>query len=440
MLAETLTRFLSSHIPGHRSKKYLLAVSGGMDSMIMLDLFKSLGLEIMVAHCNFNLRAAESDLDQALVEKTCASLSIPLHTKQFDTLKEKEKQKQGTQMVARKLRYEWFEELRDELGCHYLCTAHHQRDNAETLVQRIMQGAYPESLQGIKPVTNNLVRPLLYAAYTDLEHYALEHRIIYRVDASNLSRDYTRNKIRQLALPVLNDVFGNHAEADLEHMTHRYKAYFDYLQQCALQLLKNGTHGLEINIDTLKQTHGNTALLYEAIKGMGFNWAQCADICADLNRESGSVYENNNHSWKLFFAGRVLQLVPSIKIPEIELKPDENKIQEILLIPEKMINIKVINKNELQEFTSGFMFFDYRFFENRKLTIRSWILGDVFSPLGMKGNKKVNDFLKDIKLSPAEKHYQLVLCIDEKIAGLIGRRIDDAYKITEHTKRVLVIG
>ena len=189
MLPSKLISFLSEYVPEYNSKKYLLAVSGGMDSMLML--FHNLKLNFSVAHCNFNLRGDDSIADEALVYETCKRLSIPCYVKHFDTLKEKEIQNEGTQLVARRLRYTWFESLRLEAGLDFICTAHHQRDNIETLVYRFMNGAFPESMQGIKPIHGNIIRPLLFVPYNELKQFSTTFSLVYREDLSNLTNDYS---------------------------------------------------------------------------------------------------------------------------------------------------------------------------------------------------------------------------------------------------------
>jgi tRNA(Ile)-lysidine synthase len=421
MLAAETESFLADHVPGYRTKRYILAVSGGMDSMVMLDVFRRLRLTIEVAHCNFGLRGTESDADASFVWEQCQKNNIPCHVKRFDTLPEKESRGEGTQLVARRLRYEWFEELRENLGFDFICTGHHRRDNAETIIHRFMKGAFPESMQGIKPANGNILRPMIKITYTSLASYAREHGLLFRTDSSNLSNDYTRNKIRHILLPAFEETLGANSEQNITSIAQHYESYFALIRQQAENLLNRVKGWYEIRVDTLEKTKGNTALLYEALKNFGFNWSQCADICKDLRREQGTMYESHDRSVRLYFAGDILQVV--------EVK--EN-------VAEGDVDQKVIQEKPLK-YRKDILYIDNTLARGHRITIRHRKDGDMFTPLGMSGTKSVADFLKDLKLSPAEKHSCKVLCIDDRIAGIIGLRIDDAFKITPSTKEILVI-
>jgi tRNA(Ile)-lysidine synthase len=439
MLVDSFISFLSGHVPEYKSGKYLLAVSGGMDSMIMLHFFKSQNLQFAVAHCNFNLRGDDSKMDEAFVEHRCKEWNIQYYIKQFDTLKEKEIQNEGTQLVARTLRYAWFEELRLELGFDYICTAHHRRDNAETLIYRFINGAFPESLQGIKPVHGKLIRPMLYMDYEKLFVYSEQNNIAYRHDISNDTLAYARNKIRKIVLPNLAKVFGDNVEKKLETIAHNYTSYFALIKQQAGNLLHQKSKWQEINIESLIHIHGNNALLYEALKNYGFNWVQCENICSDLYREQGTVFENNERTYRLYFAHDVLQLVQALEIgtPErIIMNVSESKD---ISLPLSILTLQITSREYLKEFHPEALYLDYDLLKDKNLSLRPWEVGDAFIPFGMTGKKSVADFLKDLKMSPAEKQYQQVLCADDMVVGVIGKRIHEHYKITGSTTSVLVL-
>lgn len=438
MLPTKLKSFLAEFIPEYASKKYLLAVSGGMDSMLMLQLFHQLQLNFSVAHCNFNLRGLESDADEALVYETCRSLSVPCFVRHFDTLKEKEIQQEGTQLVARRLRYEWFESLSLEADIDFICTAHHQRDNVETLLYRFMNGAFPESMQGIKPIHGKVIRPLLFVPYNELKEYCSSRSLIYREDQSNQSSDYSRNKIRHELLPALESVFGTHALHKIESVTTHYKAYFDLLRHQSSQLLMPNRTWLEISIEQLKSTPGNTALLYEAIKNFGFHWKACEEICNDLNRETGSMIESNDRRYRIYFASKVLQLLPVMRTPFFETVALNESIQCIKTSDGGDVQISTFARSELTAFEPGVLYFDGQLLSS-SLVIREYQMDDSFHPMGLSSIKRVHDFLKDLKLTPAEKQYQLVLESNEKIVGVLGHRIDESVKITEQTKHVVKV-
>lgn len=438
MLPSKLISFLSEYVPEYNSKKYLLAVSGGMDSMLMLHLFHSLKLNFNVAHCNFNLRGNDSLADEALVYDTCKKLSIPCFVKHFDTLKEKENQNEGTQLVARRLRYEWFESVRLESGIDFICTAHHQRDNIETIVYRFMNGAFPESMQGIKPVNEKVIRPLLFVPYNELRQFSLTISLAYREDQSNQTNDYSRNKIRHELLPAIEAVFGAHAFHKIESVTGHYKAYFDLLKHQSAQLLKPHRTWFEISLQQLRSTPGNTALLYEAIKNYGFHWKACEEICSDLNREIGSIIESNDRLYRIYFANETLQLLPSSRTPFYETIVLNDHEQCIRTANGGNIYISVITRQALNGFESNILYFDYDLISS-SLNLREYQSEDSFHPMGLTGTKRVHDFLKDLKLSPAEKQYQLVLESNNQVVGIVGHRIDESMKVTDQTKRVMTL-
>lgn len=438
MLPSKLISFLSEYVPEYHLKKYLLAVSGGMDSMLMLQLFHTLKLNFSVAHCNFNLRGEDSLADEALVYDTCKQLSIPCYVKHFDTLKEKVIQNEGTQLVARRLRYDWFESLRQEAGLDFICTAHHQRDNIETIVYRFMNGAFPESMQGIKPVHGNIIHPLLFVPYNELRQFSTTYSLTYREDQSNQTNDYSRNKIRHELLPALESVFGAHAFHKIESVTTHYKAYFDLLKHQSAQLLKAHRTWFEISLTELKGLPGNTALLYEAIKNYGFHWKACEEICCNLDREVGSMIESNDRLYRIYYANEALQLLPASRTPFFETVALNDKEQCIRTANGGDIYISVIPKEVLNGFESNILYFDYDLLSST-LNLREYQSEDYFHPMGLKGSKRVHEFLKDLKLSPAEKQYQLVLESKNQVVGIVGHRIDESMKVTSQTKRVLLL-
>lgn len=438
MLPSKLISFLSEYVPEYNSKKYLLAVSGGMDSMLMLQLFHNLKLNFSVAHCNFNLRGDDSIADEALVYETCKRLSIPCYVKHFDTLKEKEIQNEGTQLVARRLRYTWFESLRLEAGLDFICTAHHQRDNIETLVYRFMNGAFPESMQGIKPIHGNIIRPLLFVPYNELKQFSTTFSLVYREDLSNLTNDYSRNKIRHELLPVIESVFGAHAFHKIESVTTHYKDYFEFLKYQSAKLLKPHRTWFEISLAELKGLPGNTAPLYEAIKNYGFHWKACEEICANLDREVGSVIESNDRLYRIYYASESLQLLPVSRTPFFETIVLSEKEECIRSANGGDIHISVITREALNGFESNVLYFDYDLLSST-INLREYQSEDSFHPMGLNSNKRVHEFLKDLKLSPAEKQYQLVLESNNQVVGVIGHRIDESVKVTSQTKRVMMI-
>jgi tRNA(Ile)-lysidine synthase len=431
--------FMEDYVPEYRRKKYVLAVSGGMDSTLLMHLFKKAGLECIVAHCNYHLRGEDSNADETFAREEAEKLGFRFFHKSFDTLKEKEEMLESIQIVARKLRYTWFESLLLENQYDYVCTAHHQRDNIETLVQHFMHGAYPESMQGIKPSYYYLLRPLLYIPYTELKKYCETHEIKYRVDSSNMGTTYLRNKIRHKILPALEEVFGENYQDNLESVANRYKHYFDFLHQQASQLVEPAYLYEEINIDKLRSVFGAPALLYEALKDHGFNFGQCESICINLERKKGAFFESHDRSFKLFFAGDTLQLIANKPAREEEITLKLHDTTPVFCNGQKL-SFKLRNAEEIdfRNAPRNIAYLNYDLCVGKRLIIDRWDPGNWFIPFGMKARKKVSDFLTDTKLSPAERYLQQVLKVDEAIAWIVGHRMDERFRVNDDTKMVLI--
>jgi tRNA(Ile)-lysidine synthase len=431
--------FMEEYVPEYRHKKYVLAVSGGMDSILLMHLFKKAGLECIVAHCNYHLRGEESNEDEKFARQESESLGFRFFEKSFDTLQEKEQMLESIQIVARKLRYTWFESLLLENQFDYVCTAHHQRDNVETIIQHFMMGAYPEGMQGIKPSNYYLLRPLLYIPHAELVKYSTQHGIRFRTDSSNLSTTYLRNKIRHKLLPVLEEVFGKNFQDNLESVTHRYKDYFDFLHQQATRLINPAGLYEEINIDKLRSVFGAPALLYEAIKDHGFNYGQCESICINLERKKGSFFESHDRSYKLFFAGDTLQLVANKPAREEEITFTLHETLPVFCNGQKLVfRIRPREDVNFKSAPKNIAYLNYDLCIGKRIVMDRWEQGSWFIPFGMKSRKKVGDYLTDIKLSPAERHVQQVLRVDEAIAWIVGHRIDERFRVNDDTKMVLV--
>lgn len=419
--------------------KFLVAVSGGMDSMILLHLFHRSPFNFSAVHCNFGLRGAESDADEQFVKAFCEKNNIPCYTRRFD-LSLPGEANESIQIRARRVRYEWFKELMHEHQYDWVCTAHHQRDNAETLIQHFVQGNYPESMQGIKPNSFFRLRPLLYTPYKELLSFAHEHPIDFRTDASNLTDHYLRNKIRQHVLPVMEEVFGESVQQNLEEAALRYTHYAAYLHEKARALIEPAQGYEEISVDVLRATAGASALLYEAIKDYGFNFEQCHHVCQNLERPKGTYFENKDRSFQLIYAGDVLQLHHRVAMLTKEVPvPDEEVLElECNRMHFRLYTVARASVN-LRKLHAGYAYLDYEKCKGHVMQLGPWHASDTFVPLGMKGKKKLSDFLTNLKISPAQKYRTQVLRVGGEIAWIAGHRIHDAFKITDATTRVLVV-
>ncbi len=421
-------------------EKILLTASGGIDSTVLCDLFHKAGLSFGIAHCNFQLRAKESDGDEAFVKKLAAKYKVPFHHIRFDTNTYAKKNKLSIQVAARELRYEWFEKIRSEHSYEYIATAHHQGDVIETFFINLIRGTGISGLRSIVPKQGKIIRPFLFATKKEVLAYAEKNKITYREDSSNASDKYLRNKIRHHLLPVLNE-FSPVAEASIIHSIEKLReAEFIYKQtiddvRSKIAIVQNGF--IRISIAELKKLNPVATYLYELLKPYGFNAAATNDIILALSATSGKEFLSHTH--RLIKDRTHLVIEPFtttahsaqffiIRKDQTELQVDRFHLRFQLRnsSTDKIttdVNTALLDADKL----------------NFPLTLRKWKQGDVFQPLGMKGKKKLSDFFIDKKLSLMEKENVWLLCSDEKIVWVIGMRLDDRYKVTSKTKNTLQV-
>ncbi|MDD2595338.1 MAG: tRNA lysidine(34) synthetase TilS [Bacteroidales bacterium] len=412
--------------------RVLLAVSGGIDSMCMANLFLNscFNLKFAVAHVNFSLRGTESDGDEALVKEWCEQHEVEFFSNKFDTHKFAEDNSISTQMAARDLRYAWFYMLMDKYAIEYLAIAHNLNDSVETLFLNLLRGTGLNGMSGIKDVNGKIIRPLLQFTRAQITQFVEEHDIKYREDATNRESHYMRNRIR-------NDVFPHFAKinpsflATIQTEMNRFAEVGEIMEeQYKLRegvLYKVENEILYISIDSLKKEKFRGYWLYRILNSYGFNDTQIAQIDLSLDGQSGKSFTSSTH----------------ILIRDREyLKVYSNK-QEIK-------SIKVIFKKfpkpdgfDPASAPAGTLHIDAKGIR-LPLNYRGWQSADRFRPFGMKGYKKLSDFFIDLKLDLEEKKQQIVVTtVDrngkEQIVCVVGKRIDDRYKITAATKYVISI-
>lgn len=416
--------------------KYIVAVSGGMDSMALLHMCKTNNLNIVAAHCNFMLRGDESLGDENFVRNFCLSNKIPLDYTRFDTPKICAELEKSTQETARILRYNWFNELSAKYGADYILTAHHANDLAETFLFNLVRGGGIKGLTSIPAINGKIIRPLLLQTLEKISAYVSNYQIPFRTDSSNLTDNYSRNFIRHHIIPKLTEI-NKHA---VEHIV----ASTQILKEAQLIIddkineLKNEFYSVRndvtcINIKTLKNLSYYPTILHTWLSPMGFNFNQINEI-VNTNQESGKEWFSNSN-----------QLV--FNRDELLIKPIENNNESQLhftsAFPETFCFNGYVFSVDFPEinsihFTNSQFYFDADKLEF-PLTIRSWLSGDFFQPLGMKNTKKVSDFFIDKKVDLFQKRKAVIICNDKNIVGVLPYLIDDKYKITADTKNVLRI-
>ncbi|MEQ9412466.1 MAG: tRNA lysidine(34) synthetase TilS [Cyclobacteriaceae bacterium] len=410
----------------------MLAVSGGVDSMVMLHLFYKAGYKIGVAHCNFQLRDAASDEDERLVQQTCQQWKVPFHTQRFETNNYAAVNGCSIQMAARELRYAWFRELMQANNYDLLATAHHLNDNLETTLLNFVRGTGISGIKGIPNKTDYIIRPLLAFTKKELVDYANENKLTWREDASNATDDYDRNQLRHQVIPKLEEL--NPALEDTFKRTNQrlqgaaavFQLGLSHLRQQFVTEEKN-----RISISTELQQHISfpEVVLWELLKDYGFNYTQCADAVAAA-RQSGKIFHSSSH--QLTIDRKAWIVAPhAIEMRATEIHPTDKKVTlgawDLTIAPSNDHTIST-QPTEAKLDAAHITF---------PLTWRKWKEGDAFTPLGMHNQKKLSDFFIDAKVPRTDKEMATVLESNGNIIWVVGYRIDNRYKITDRTKEVL---
>ena len=415
-----------------KDKKLLLAVSGGVDSMVLLDLFYKLRFDICVAHCNFQLRGKESDADELLVREICQDGYIPYFINSFETLEFAKENKLSIQLAARKLRYDWFQELLS-LGFDFVLTAHHLDDNVETFLINFTRGTGLEGLTGIPVQNENIIRPLLPFSREEIENYALENKIQWREDSSNASDKYFRNKLRHNIVPNLKELntgFLDSFQNTLHHLQQAESLVNDASKLVFEKVVKEKGNQLEIHLKPLLEFQNYKAYLFQWLKSYGFSaWNDIYDL---VDAQSGKQVFSETHVLlkdreKLLLSERNLINKSEVFIIEsIEFKVNI----PLKLIFSRFSGVKNVNANCIFVDKDKIKF---------PLTIRKWQEGDYFYPAGMNGKKKLSKYFKDEKYSLLDKENQWLLCSEDQIIWVIGKRADQRFIATETTQQNIKI-
>ena len=389
------------------------------------------GFNFVFAHCNFNLRGEESDQDELFVKNLSKKLEIKFFKKSFNTEKYMKENKISVQMAARELRYSWFEELRLEIQAQYILVAHHRDDDLETFFINLTRGTGIKGLLGIKPVVGKVVRPLLIYSRTQIEDYLSNLNQEFRTDSTNSSEKYLRNNIRHNLIPLIKEMnpsFENTLKNEMIFLNDVYTVFRETIENIKDDVVIANEDVFEIDKSKLLSIQNNKIFLREIITPFGFS--QCDKILESCRSISG----------KLFFSHTHKLLVDRKKIIITEIKKEKNLFIELeefdnLNYP---ISLRFRNSNQKQFMTHKNM----AFLDKEKLifplTLRKWKQGDFFYPLGMNSKKKLSDFFIDNKFTQFDKEECYLLCSGEDIVWIIGHRIDDRFKISDHTKKVYI--
>ncbi|TDG35193.1 tRNA lysidine(34) synthetase TilS [Pedobacter changchengzhani] len=428
--------FISEHQLFEKDDRILLAVSGGKDSVLMFHLFKAIGVKFAVAHCNFNLRADEAQRDENFVKLLCASLNIPFYVTHFDTKKYANENKISTQMAARNLRYQWFEEVRLAGNFDYIALAQHQNDAVETVLINLVRGTGIAGLHGILPKRDRLIRPLLFLNRGEIDFLVDENDLDFVEDSSNLSVNYTRNKLRLRVIPQLKEINPNleHTFAQNINRFAQLEAFLNIqIQNLSEKILIKKNNAYYILIDEILKLNPQKLLMFELLKPFHFTETVIDEIFAALKGQTGKIFLSNTHQAVINRGDLIISEVVSSAARNqfVHSTDDEitfNDFEFKLSYPDQLNFEAVKHKSYLDR--------DHLIFP---LILRNWQQGDKFIPLGMRGFKKLSDYFIDEKLPLHLKNSIPILVNGNgEIIWIVGMRQDNRYKLTKATKKVAI--
>ena len=437
-MIEQFLKFIHKEKLFHSSQRILLAISGGADSMVMLNLFRNAGFSFAVAHCNFHLRGEESDGDEQFVSDFCDLHHIQFLVKHFDTKEFAEQEGISIEMAARDLRYHWFNEMLDQHKFDLLATAHHQDDVIETFLINLSRGSGIKGLSGIQAKSGRIIRPLLFSNREEILDYCQRFSIQFRTDSSNQDTIYKRNLIREKVLPLLeqvNPAFRRNAIKTIGYLDETEMLFRQRMSEIKSFVYSEDEQGAMIHIDRLLSLNPIRTILFELIRDFGFRAEQVEDIADSIQKESGRKFYSEKY--RLVKDREYLLISPFM----------ENR-NEVIYIEENCEGMNFPVQLSIEKFDRKP---DFKFSSNPNvadldldmldfpLMLRHWQEGEYFKPLGMTGLKKLSDFFIDEKYSIPEKENAWILASGNHIVWILGKRIDDQYKITGKTKRILRI-
>ena len=433
---------------------YLVALSGGADSVALLLCLKELGYRVEAVHCNFHLRGEESLRDEQFCEDLCQHENIPLHKVHFDTQAYADLHKVSIEMAARELRYRYFFQLKEALGADGVCVGHHKEDSVETILINLVRGTGLSGLMGILPRNHDVIRPLLCVTRQEIEDYLYQHAVSFVTDSTNLVDDVVRNKIRLNVLPQLSEInpsvtdailtTANHlSEVDvivqesLKEALEKAVIFINSATQVSLNSLSNEPFLLDLSV--VRAFPSPSYLLFYILKPLGFSSSQIVEMVSHLDGQTGQLWYSSSH--EVTHDRGVFMVLPRVETEPRQLVIPETgryvydeqlslRLTERALTPSSNISFsKVPTIVDLDASSIRF-----------PLTLRRVAEGDRFTPLGMRGTQLMSDFLTNLKRNRFEKRNQLVLLdATGTILWVLGLRINDQFKLTPQSTSCLRI-
>lgn len=433
-MLQKIQKHITQNFSFLKRKKILLATSGGLDSMVMVDLFRRMDFEIAMAHCNFQLRGLESLEDQKFVQEYAQTNKIDLFLTQFETENYAKNNQLSTQVAARELRYNWFQEILEIGKFDFIVTAHHADDTLETFIINLSRGTGIEGLTGIPAQNGTIIRPLLIFSKEEIENFAIENQIKWREDSSNNSDKYLRNKIRHHLVPVLKDLNPDFLSSFLKTQNYLQESKLltdDASKMVYEQVAKQVEQVIHFDLNRLTERINYKTYLYHWLHEYGFTaWDDIYDL---VDGQSGKQVFSNH--FRLLKDRETLLLIPK----KTEIAIEEFLIEKSQNIVNFPLNIVFCNVTDIGDGSNTIIFVD----EDKlhfPLVLRKWESGDSFQPFGMNGKtKKVSKLFKDEKKSLVDKENTWILCSDNQIVWVVGTRQDERFKIENTTKNILKI-
>jgi tRNA(Ile)-lysidine synthase len=421
-----------------QNQRILVGVSGGIDSTVLLDLLQRSGFECGIAHCNFMLRAGESNEDENFVRNLAIQYKIPLYSKRFDTTGYAHKKKKSIQVAARELRYAFYEDIIRKHQFDFTAIGHNKDDVVETFLINLTRGTGLIGLTGIKQKNGNIIRPLLSFSRKEILDYSIKTGITYREDSSNSETKYTRNKIRHKIIPLFEEInpeFKGTITANIKRLSDAETIYNSEISKQKNELVSQEKDKVFISIPKLKNLQPLSTYFHELLKEYHFTNQQITDLIHALNDNPGKQFFSSSH-WLI--KDRDNLIITPLKKQGKELYYIDEGTKEIIeplhmqfTYIVKNADYKIPRQSEIACIDKDKLTFP--------LVLRKWKKGDNFAPLGMTGWKKVSDYLVDQKFSLYDKQQAWLLCDGGNIVWIVGHRLDNRYKVTDQTKNILQI-
>ncbi|MBW8241333.1 tRNA lysidine(34) synthetase TilS [Muricauda oceani] len=431
-MVQKFNNHIVTDLPFLKEKKLLVACSGGLDSVVLVHLCAALDFDFTLAHCNFSLRGAESDGDEEFVRQLASKLGVECFVEQFDTGHYAETQRLSVQMAARELRYQWFDELLQSKRLDYILTAHHADDSLETFLINLSRGTGIEGLLGIPEVNGTIVRPLLPFSRKEILAFAESEGIEWREDGSNASTAYLRNKIRHEVVPHLKELhpaFLQNFQNTQHFLGQTNDLVINHLKELKQKMFRHEKGVVKIQISELEKLQPLDAYLYGLLSEYGFT--EWNDVKSLLGAMSGKQLISKTH--------RLLKDRDCLMLSKIEIKANTSYAVHLNETTSDLpIKLKLEEWKTLGETAENVVFLDKEKL-NFPLVLRNWKKGDYFYPFGMRGKKKLSKFFKDEKMDLISKEKQWLLCSDEEIVWVLGKRADERFKVEESTQEIVKI-